>query len=712
MSLTEATRSPKILSHVANFVLHHRKAVMVFWLVIFVAGGGAAGKISSRLSFDFSLPGQPGYVTGQQVLKLYGNGGGNIPSILVVTAPAKKQILSEEPMVAGALAAVTKANPDVRVIDFATTRDKRFLTNDGRSTYALIYTPPVTSLAADKNATDALAVIQHELPGYDVAVTGVEQLASGGSSSGPGVLFETMIGGLGALAVLSFVFASFLALVPLLVAAVSILSAFLVLLGLTYLTTVSFIVQFLVALVGLGVGIDYSLLLVTRWREERAHGMDNESAVKAAVETAGHAVLLSGLTVAIGLIALIVIPVPSLRSTGFGGMLIPLISILVVLTLLPAILGGIGPRVDWPRIRHEDHASKVWSTWARGVTKNRWLATGGAIAILVLCIVPVFGLKIGQTSASAFSKVGPAHDAYQTLITGGVPSGVLTPIEVLTKQDVATSVIAKLRKVPGVATAFVSTSPGSVRGGDVDIFAIPAVETVNNVTLAPVNSVKQLVAHEPGVVGVTGIGAIQEDYSHAVFDHFPLMFAIIAVLTFLLLSRAFRSIVLAAKAVILNLVSMAATFGLLTWFWQEGHGSSAVFSIPATGAITFWLPVLIFAFLFGLSMDYEVFILSRVREEYDRTGDTRGAVVEGLGRTGRLVTSAALILFLAFASLASAPDTDIKVLATGLGAGILLDATIVRALLVPALVALFGKWNWWYPRWFARLTFSEARKTE
>jgi RND superfamily putative drug exporter len=148
---------------------------------------------------------------------------------------------------------------------------------------------------------------------------------------------------------------------------------------------------------------------------------------------------------------------------------------------------------------------------------------------------------------------------------------------------------------------------------------------------------------------------------------------------------------------------MGAAFGIMTWFWQDGHGSNAVFGVPATGAITFWIPLMVFAFLFGLSMDYEVFILARVREEYDVTGSTDGAVVEGLGRTGRLVTSAALILFLAFASLASAPDTDIKVLATGLGIGILLDATIVRALLVPALVSVLGRWNWWLPEGMARV---------
>jgi RND superfamily putative drug exporter len=217
-----------------------------------------------------------------------------------------------------------------------------------------------------------------------------------------------------------------------------------------------------------------------------------------------------------------------------------------------------------------------------------------------------------------------------------------------------------------------------------------------------VRAVENSVTHMPGVIGVTGLGAVEQDYSHAVFGNFPLMFALIAIVTFLLLARAFRSLLLAGKAIVLNLLSLTATFGLMTWFWQEGHGSNAIFGIPATGAITFWVPLMVFAFLFGLSMDYEVFILTRVREEYDRTGNTNAAVTEGLGRTGRLVTSAALILFLAFASLASAPDTDVKVLATGLGAGILLDATVVRALLVPALVSLFGKWNWWFPRWASR----------
>jgi RND superfamily putative drug exporter len=232
---------------------------------------------------------------------------------------------------------------------------------------------------------------------------------------------------------------------------------------------------------------------------------------------------------------------------------------------------------------------------------------------------------------------------------------------------------------------------------------IPDRETVNSQSIDVVKRVKSVANGLPGVVGIAGVGAAQIDFMHAVYSNFALMLTIIALLTYLLLVRAFRSLLLPLKAVLLNLVSLAATLGLMVLFWQDGHGSNAIFGIAGTGAITFWIPLMVFAFLFGLSIDYEVFILSRIREEYDGARSTDAAVIEGIGRTGRLVTSAALILFLAFAALASGPGTDLKTLATGLGIGILLDATIVRSVLVPSLVSLFGSWNWYLPRGVARL---------
>jgi len=699
---TPAPTPTTALGRLACFVLRHRRPVIVFWLVILVAGGMASGQVQKRLKVDFSLPGQPGYETALRIQHVYRNGGDTSASIVVVTAPAGQTVRSDAGAIAGAFSSVRAREPALRVIDLGVTHDNHFVTDDDRSTFALVYSPPANSFGTDKRVAAAQSMVARALPGYTVGLTGVNQLSTGSQTKGPGVFVETLFGAAGALAVLAFVFASFLAFVPLLIAAVSILTTFLLVLGLTYLTDVSFIVEFLIALVGLGVAIDYSLLLVTRWREERARGADNATAVVIATERAGRAVVLSGLTVAVGLLALVVLPVPGLRSTGIGGVLIPLVSILVVITLLPALLGGIGPRVDWPRIRRESRASRAWSAWGRGVIRWRWAAAGLALVLLGLLASPALHIKVGETGVDALAKSGPAYDSYQTLIRGGVPSGVLTPIEVLTTAQAGPSTRHALAGVPGLVTATLPAGTTGTRSGMTDIVAIPDAATVNNVTLAPVRATQSALHGRMGVIGVTGDGAIQQDYSHAVFGNFPLMFSLIALLTFLLLARAFRSILLAAKAIVLNLLSLTATFGFLTWFWQEGHGSHAVFSIPATGAITFWIPLMVFAFLFGLSMDYEVFILTRVREEYDHTGDTNAAVTEGLGRTGRLVTSAALILFLAFASLASAPDTDIKVLATGLGVGILLDATIVRALLVPALVSLFGRWNWWMPAPVAR----------
>jgi putative drug exporter of the RND superfamily len=236
------------------------------------------------------------------------------------------------------------------------------------------------------------------------------------------------------------------------------------------------------------------------------------------------------------------------------------------------------------------------------------------------------------------------------------------------------------------------------RDGTAIVEVVPTVEGQDNI--AEVRDAAHAVGSD---VRVGGQPAANQDFIDAVYGSFPLMIALIAVTTFILLARAFRSLLLPLKAILLNILSIGAAWGVLVLVWQKGYGSEFIWGIDATGSIPSWLPLMIFAFLFGISMDYEVFILSRMREEYDRTGSTSTAVVSGLGRTGRLVTSAALILFLAFTSMASGPGTDLKMFATGLAAGILLDATVIRALIVPAVISLMGRWNWWLPPGPAKL---------
>ncbi len=688
------------MERLARLVLRHRAIVGAIWLTLFLAGGLAASGISDRLTVDFSLPGQPGSDTEQELIDTFGVSTFDT-LVPVVTVPAGETVPQNREAVAKVFDTIRREVPNIRVVDLASTGDERFVTDDGRSTFALVQGPQPTGFGPGiETKVEPVLDKAAKTAGFEVGLTSYGLLSAGGDTSGPSVLAETLLGATGALAVLIFVFASFLALVPLLIAAVSILTTFLLVLGLTTFTDVSFVVEFLISLIGLGVAIDYSLLVVSRWREERAHGHDNDEAIVIAVRTAGHAVLASGVTVAISLVALLVVPVPFLRSMGLGGMLIPLVSVAVCLTLLPALLSKVGPRVDYPRIRNEAAASRGWSAWARLIVRRRFLAVAVALGALALLIAPVLGLKIGQTGIDSLATSGPAFSAAQQLRDGGTGTGVLTPIEVLVPADEAQAAVDAARGVDGVYTAVV----GGTSGGTSIVDVLPVEETVDSDGTKVVDDVRTAIEEATGTtVGLTGSGAAVEDYFGAVYDKFPYVLLLIAAITYVLLVRTFRSLLLPLKAVILNLLSMLAVFGAIVFFWQEGHGSQALFGVSPTGAITFWLPVLIFAFLFGLSMDYEVFILARMREEYDATGSTAQAVITGLGRTGRLVTSAALILFFAFAALASAPGTDIKVLGTALGVGILIDATIVRALLVPALVSVLGRWNWWLPGGPARV---------
>ena len=621
------------MRRIAEFVLRHRRLVILTWVVLFVVGALSAGATSKRLVIDFSLPGQQGTKASDKIIHDFGNGGSTSPYLVSVTVPAGQTLTGHEAEAARAFQAAGHAKPGLRVIDEATSGDKVFRTKDDRTAFALVFYPPPRNQSFKLPTEPMRDAMKGAVPaGWTVGVTGEDALAVGDSGGGHGnsVLIETLLGGFGALLVLVFVFASFLALLPLVVAAASILLTFIFLLPLTYATNVSFIVQFLVSLIGLGVAIDYSLLLVTRWREERDHGRDNHDAVVVAMETAGRAVVFSGVTVAIGLIALVVLPVPFMRSIGIGGALIPLASVLTTLTLTPAILGGIGPRVDWPRIRHENKASRAWAAWATRVVRHRVIAATVAFVILGALFAAFLGVKIGLAGSDSLAQRGPAFEAFQQLKNGGVSTGWLTPMQVLTTERGARGAAADLVEVDGVQHAVVSTDPGNVSNGHTVVVVVPTSETVNSSTVGTVRRVKTAAKDNPSILGVAGPGADQIDFLKAVYGNFPLMLGLIALLTFVLLARGFRSVVLPIKAVLLNLFTVAATLGFMVLFWQKGHGSNAIFGVHATGAVTFWVPLMVFAFLYGLSMDYEVFILSRIREEYEVTRDTDAAVIEGI----------------------------------------------------------------------------------
>ncbi|MBS1869482.1 MAG: MMPL family transporter [Actinobacteria bacterium] len=699
------------MTALTRWVLAHRKLVVAFWLVLTVVGGAAAGPAGRAMNQKFSVPGREGWEANVQIQKLYrGTGGNAAPLVPVVQLPAGRTVRTAavRAELRGVEDKLRAALPGARVTGYGSTGETAFVSRDGRTAFAVAFPVPDRNQPfgdnprAERAARAALRGIT--VGGAPVHLTGFDALnAQSGDSNGPGVLLEALLGGLGALVVLGFVFGSLLAFVPLLMAVPAILTSFLAVYGLTHITGVSPIVQFLIALVGLGVAIDFSLLISMRWREERAHGREGDEAIVRAMETAGRAVAFSGTTVAIGLFALVALPLPFLRSVGYGGLLIPVMSVAVALTLLPVVLHSAGRRLDWPHKRTDDQASRFWTRWATGVVKHRVVAAGVALLVLGALVAAATVMHPGLADLDTLAKQGDAKVGLAALESSGIGGGALVPNEVLVRGTQPERVAHALAGVDGISGATAPSDPAWRQHGSAIVLAFPVEDGSSGTWRGTVDDVRAAAHAQGGAVVVGGQPSQNKDFIDAVYGNFPLMLALVGIVTFLLLARAFRSVLLPAKAVILNVLSVAAAWGVLVLVWQEGYGSDAIWGIPASGSLESWIPLMAFAFLFGLSMDYEVFILSRVREEYDNTGDTNEAVVRGIGRTGRLVTSAALILFLAFMSLASSPGTQVKVLATGLAAGILLDATVIRALLVPAAVSLFGKANWWLPDWLARL---------
>jgi putative drug exporter of the RND superfamily len=697
-----------MISTVTAWVLAHKRLVIGFWIVLTIVGGAASGPASKAMDQKFSVPGKEGWEANKEIEQRFRGTGGNASPLVPVVALKGTTAEQSRSELASLEQTVKKALPGARVAGYGSTGDRAFISSDGKTAYVIAYPTPDPNQPfgdnpkAEKKLRAALAHVK--IAGAPVHLTGYDALANQtGGNNGPGVLLEALLGGLGALVILAFVFGSWLAIIPLFMAVPAILTSFLLVLGLTAITQVSPIVQFLIALIGLGVAIDYALLIVVRWREERTHGLDSEAAIMKSMETAGRAVVFSGTTVAIGLLALLALPLPFLRSVGIGGMLIPLVSVAVALTLLPAVLASWGPRLDKHRLRSDDKASRAWTRWANLIVRTRWASAAVAIAVLGTLLLAASHIQLGVANSDSLARTGDARTGLEALKSSGIGSGVMAPHEVLVSAGQAQAVADSARQLDGVDGAVVVKDPSWTNGGKTSMLVLPSPDAGSSDAGKLTDEVRDRAHSAAPESKVGGLVAQNEDFIDAVYGNFPLMIALIAAITFILLARAFRSLVLPLKAVILNIVSVAAAWGVLQFVWQAGHGSDEIWGIAPTGAITAWIPLMLFAFLYGLSMDYEVFILSRVREEYDRTGSTTQAIVNGIGRTGRLVTSAALILFLAFVSMASGPQTDVKVMATGLAAGILLDATVIRALLVPALVSLFGKWNWWMPSWSARL---------
>jgi putative drug exporter of the RND superfamily len=701
------------MERLSAFVLRRKGLVALLALLAFFVGMGATPIAIQRLSEEYAHPGMPAFDANQEIVRIYGNGGYQRPFVPVVVLPEGQRADANKEVIGRAFAAVAAKLPQARVVSYADTGDPRLVGADGRTTFGLVYpgtysdgSPPGGGLGEtpDESPVIVAAMTPHLPTGTQVHVTGLDTLAPSVDAGGVDVPAKIGIGVLAAIVVLFLVFRSMLALVPILISVLSIFVSFIVILLLTLVMTVHDVALTTMPLLGLGIAVDYSLLLVARWREEQANGHRGDEAVHRAMAGAGRAVLFSGVAVAIGLVTMVVLPVPFLRSLGIAGMIIAAVSVAATLTVLPVLLALTGQRLDrraatGRRFAREADAGRAWSAWARGVVRLRWpaaLVSGGLLLALALTGL---GVNLGLPESRYLLTTGPGHQGLTALTGAGLPSGSITPIDALVTGDPAAAV-ERIKRVEGVSTVLAPQTPAWRRDGTAVIAVLPVAE---NGTAAGEATITRVRAAAQDDVRVGGNAAQSMDFQQHTYGAFPWMLALIALVTFVMLARAFRSLLLPLKAIALNLLSLGAVIGAMVLLWQFGWGTREILDIQPTGSIGEFVPLTIFAFLYGLSMDYEVFILARMREEYDRTGDTRQAVVEGVGRTGRLVTSAALILFISFAALAMTPELDVKVFASGLALGILLDATLIRGVLVPAVVAMMGRWNWWLPGWAARL---------
>jgi putative drug exporter of the RND superfamily len=696
-------------------VLRFRWPILTGWLVVLLAGGFAFVHLSSLLSNEFSVPGTDSERARTILERHFGDRSDGAFTVVFRLRDGVDR------------AAYVRLQRDVdraaRVVPDSTPRR---LVPAGRN---IVYGDIVStlSLAKAKGYTDDLyralphgggvqsyvtgqAAIQHDLdPIFSKDLRKGEMIALPIA-----VLVLLAVFGLSVAVTMPFIFAACTVMATL--GGVYVYAHFL--------TTATYVTN-LVFLIGLGIAIDYSLLVIYRYREELLRGGDVEAAIVRTMQTAGRAVVFSGATVAIGLALLLFIPLPFVRSIGVGGFLIPLTSIAAALTLQPALLSLYGRRgvaripLLPKRFRAEEDTG-FWHRLATAIMRRPLAFLSGGAVLLVAAAIPVFGLQLTPGSASGIPQfpqsvqgfdvlkhsIGPgAISPTQVVVDSGRPGGVREPgvqaaIGRLAGGIKADHETASLRVAP--QQPFVDPS-----GRYEELIVAGRDEYGSEAAQSFVHRLRgKLVpaaGFPSGVRVLAGGGPPQGvDFLDQAYRYFPWLVAAALVLTYFLLMRAFRSALLPLKAVILNLLSVAAAYGMLVVVFKWGVGRD-VLGLYQIGQIEGWIPIFLFAMLFGLSMDYEVFLVTRMREEWDHGRDNRDAVAYGLERTGRIVTAAAIVMVAAFSGFVAGRIVGLQEFGIGLAVAIFLDATLVRAVLVPSLMALFGRYNWWLPGPLARV---------
>jgi RND superfamily putative drug exporter len=521
------------------------------------------------------------------------------------------------------------------------------------------------------------------------------------------------IGILVALVVLVFVFGALVAgVIPILtgIGSIALALALVSLFGLLY--DFSFFVTNMIAMMGLALGIDYSLFIISRYREERAHGREKLDAIEAAGATASRAVLFSGLTVVVALLGMLLIPTTIFRSLAAGAIFVALFAVLASLTLLPAILGVLGDRINAGRIRRKrsvvSQAHPLWDRVARGVMARPVASIILGAGLLVVAAIPYLGIETGFAGVTTLPESAESRQAFDKL-AASFPGGLDAPVEIVitgpSDDQAVTRGIEALQAALEGDDAFGPSRVEVNQAGDLTLISAPLQgDPASDEAVAAVGRVRDryvpaaLPESPTYEVLVGGQTAFNKDFFALADRYMPIVFAFVLGVSFLLLMVVFRSIVVPIKAIIMNLLSVGAAYGLIVLVTQKGVGNE-LFGFQQVDVVEAWIPLFLFSVLFGLSMDYHVFLLSRIREHYDQSHDNTESVAHGLSTTGAIITGAALIMVAVFGGFAAGNLVAFQQMGFGLAIAVLVDATIVRSVLVPSTMKLLGSRNWYLPRW-------------
>jgi RND superfamily putative drug exporter len=704
-----------MLRSLATWCYRHRRIVVTAWVVLLVGTIGFGSTVESAFAQSFSLPGTESQRATDLLRQRFPARAGDAGQIVFeadagVTSPQVKD------RVEALLAAVAKVPHVIGATSpYNPAGGRQISTVPGRAgkiAYASVQFAERSSEVPLATANKIISLAdQARAPGLRVELSGQMFQARGSVGSA-----SEAIGLLAAVLILLFTFGSVLAMgLPIMTA------LFGIGIGLTLVTVLSHVMAMpefttqLASMIGIGVGVDYALFIVTRYRQGLHDGLDPERSVVLAIDTAGRAVLFAGTTVVISLFGLFLMGVAFVRGLAVGTSLTVALIMLASITLLPSVLGFAGVNVDKLSVRRhrKEGVSRrsVAFRWSRLVQRRPWPFAIAGLLVLVVLAVPLFSLRLGFSDAGNNPTSETTRQSYDLLARGFGP-GFNGPLVLAaeypkgTDPAVLDGLRATLAKTPGVA-AVGTAIPSPVADAAV-LQVVPttspqSAETVRLIEHLRNDVIPAALKGSPVQVHVGGITAAGVDVSDKFSSRLLLFIAAVLALSFLLLMMVFRSLVVPLKAVVMNLLSIGAAYGVSVAVFQWGWGASLI-GIHSTAPIEPFIPVMLFAIVFGLSMDYEVFLLSRVREEYDRTGDNAGAVADGLAATARVITAAAAIMVTVFASFVFGDNRIVKLFGFGLAFAIFVDATLVRMVLVPATMELLGDRNWWFPRWLDRIT--------